>query len=385
MDRQEAWSVKAEDRKPEPFPLRTTDPGEDLTYIDPHVRANAEKNGILHASEEVISERHALANAVHGELQQAGLPAYVEFSSSPSEGQPGARVSVNTMDGPAGGVHVGWNPGESLTGAVLGLMEPERLDLPAPVIEYSNRVSSLMDETIKNALALSGFRTRDAGEVNDLDSGIQVVGRQPRQWFIVHILTEGVLGLITAIRSYGSSGDAPDAHAGITAEEKARLSGRGIRIVQEGLHSLTDDDRQELASVFRRLAGAMHSQDMASRGFWAADRSLLELADELCLLPDTPLATAGSSMTSTQVLAAAYLALLGSIKLTEHSIDEGDATAITRTWTGTLLRRLDQAPLEDRQELSRLLDQAAREETDHAHKAFASGFAETIAQTEESN
>ncbi|MFI1106326.1 hypothetical protein [Streptomyces melanogenes] len=352
-----------------------------MTYIDPHVRSNAEKNGIPHVSEDVISERHALANAVHGDLRQAGLPAYVEFSSAPSEGRSGVRVSVNTMNGPAGGVHVEWNPGESLTGAVLGFMEPDRLDLPAPVIEYGTRVGSLMDETIKSTLALAGFRTRDASEINDLDSGIQVAGRQPRQWFLVHILTEGVLGLITTIRSYDLSGEHPGARTGITAEEKARLTGRGIRIVQDGLHSLTDDDRQELASAFRRLAGAMHSQDMARRGFWAADRSPLELADELCLPQDKPLAMTGSSTTPAQVLAAAYLALLGSIELTEHSIDEGDATTITHT--GTLLRRLEQAPAEDRQELRRLLHQAAREETDPAHKAFTSGLAETIAQTKQ--
>ena len=70
----------------------------------------------------------------------------------------------------------------------------------------------------------------------------------------MHILTEGVLGLITAIRSYDLSGEHPGARTGITAEEKARLTGRGIRIVQDGLPNLSEDDRQELASAFRRLA-----------------------------------------------------------------------------------------------------------------------------------
>ncbi|MFC0844797.1 hypothetical protein ACFH04_13920 [Streptomyces noboritoensis] len=200
----------------------------------------------------------------------------------------------------------------------------------------------------------------------------------------MHILTEGVLGLIAAIRSCDPSGDDRGARAGISAEGKARLAGRGIRIVQDGLHSLADDDQQELARAFRRLAGAIHSQDMACRGFWAADRSPLELADELCLLPDEPLARASSSTTPTQILAAAYLALLGSIELAdEDTIDRHDAVEITSAWTGTLLRRLAQAPAEDRQELIHLFQQAAREETDPAHKAFASGFPETIALAEE--
>ncbi|MFD9488675.1 hypothetical protein ACFWBX_32880, partial [Streptomyces sp. NPDC059991] len=255
-----------------------------MTYIDPQVRANAEKNGIPHAPEEVIAERHALADAVCGELQHAGLPAYVEFSNAPSEGRAGARVSVDTMEVPAGGVFVGWHPGESLAEAVLGFMEPDRLDLREPVIEHGERVGSLMDAAIKSVLVLAGFRTRDASEINDLASGIHVAGRQPRQWFLAHILTEGVLGLISAIRSFDPSGDDRGARAGISAEGKARLTERGIRIVQDGLPSLADDDRRELARVFRRLAGAMHSQDMAQVGFWGADRSPLELADELCLL-----------------------------------------------------------------------------------------------------
>ncbi|MFC0844713.1 hypothetical protein ACFH04_13490 [Streptomyces noboritoensis] len=327
-----------------------------MTYIDPQVRANAERNGIPHAPEEVIAEWHTLAEAVCGELQHAGLPAYVEFSNAPSEGRAGARVSVDTMDGPSGDVYVGWNPGESLTEAVLGFMEPDRLDLREPVIEHGERVNLLMDTAIKSVLVLAGFRTRDASEINDLASGIHIAGRQPRQWFLAHILTEGVLGLIAAIRSCDPSDDDRGARAGISAEGKARLTGRGIRIVQDGLRSLADDDRQELARAFRRIAGAMHSQDMACRGFWAADRSLLELADELCLLPDRPLAMASSSLTPNRVLAAAYVALLGSIELADvDTVGGDDAVKITTASTGTLLRRLAQAPAEDRQELVHLL------------------------------
>ncbi|GAA0598457.1 hypothetical protein GCM10010394_30030 [Streptomyces crystallinus] len=354
-----------------------------MTYIDPQLRANAEKNGILHAPEEVIAERHALAEAVCGQLQHAGLPAYVEFSSAPSESRAGARVSVNTMGGPAGGVYVGWNPGASLAEAVIGFMEPDRLDLREPVIEYGEKVGSLMDAAIRSVLVLAGFHPRDASEANDLASGIPVAGTQPRQWFIVHILAEGVLGLIAAVRSCAPSGDDRGPRAGISAEGKARLTGRGIRIMQDGLHGLGDDDRQELARMFRRLAGAMHSQDMARRGFWAADRSTLELADELCLLPDKPRAMAGSSPTPAQILAAAYLALLGSIELADKdTVDKDHATEITSAWTGTLLRRLDQAPAEDRQELVRLFRQAAREETNPAHRALASSFTGTIALTD---
>jgi hypothetical protein len=123
----------------------------------------------------------------------------------------------------------------------------------------------------QSVLTLAGLRTREAAELNDLASGIHVACRQPRQWFIEHVLAEDVLGLIAAIRSCDPSGDDPDEPPGISAEGKARLSGRGIRILQNGLHRQTDDGRQEFARVFRRLAGAMHSQDMAHRCFWKAD------------------------------------------------------------------------------------------------------------------
>jgi hypothetical protein len=39
---------------------------------------------------------------------------------------------------------------------------------------------------------------------------------------------------------------------------------------------------------------------------------------------------------------------------------------------------VEQAPDEDRRELIRLFRETAREETDRAHKAFASGFPEAI-------
>ncbi|MFF4545973.1 hypothetical protein ACFY1J_17280 [Streptomyces sp. NPDC001406] len=299
--------------------------------------------------------------------------------------QAGACVYVDTIDGPAGGVHVSWNAGQSLTEAALGFMEPDRLDHRGPVIEHGARVGSLMDETIKRVLTLAGFRTRDAAELNDLAPGTHVAGRQPRQWFIEYILTEGVLGLIAAIRSCDPSGDdSGESAAGISAEDKARLTGRGIRIVQDGLHRLTDDDRQEFARVFRRLAGAMYSQAMACRGFWKADRLLLELPDELCLPAQEPPTVAGTSVTRFQVLAAAYAALLGSIELAdEDTVDDDDAVKITEAWTGTLLRRMGQAPDEDRQELIRLFREAACEETDSAYMAFASGFPEAIGLVEE--
>ncbi|MER5340534.1 hypothetical protein [Streptomyces mirabilis] len=355
-----------------------------MTYIDPQKRANAEKNGSPHAPEEVIAEWHALAKKVCRELQHAGLPADVQHPNTLADRQAGACVSVDTIEGPTGGVHVSWNAGESLTEAALEFMQPDRLDLSEPVIEHGTRIVSLMDETIKSVLTLAGFRTRDAVELNDLAPGTYVAGRQPRQWFIEHILTEGVLGLIGAIRSCDPSGDDSGEPAGISAEGKARLTGRGIRIVQDGLHRLADDDRQEFARVFRRLAGAMHSQDMVYRGFWKADRSLLELPDELCLPAQEPPAVAGTSVIRSQVLAAAYMAVLGSIELAdEDTVDDDEAVKITEAWTGTLLRRLDQAPDEDRQELIHLFREAAREETDPAHKAFASGFPEAIGLVEE--
>ncbi|MCX4760013.1 hypothetical protein OG562_03200 [Streptomyces sp. NBC_01275] len=297
--------------------------------------------------------------------------------------QVGACVSVDTIDGPAGGVHISWNAGESLIEAVLEFMEPDGLDLREPVIEHGARVGSLMDETIKSVLTLAGFRTRDAVELNDLAPGTYVAGRQPRQWFIEYILTEGVLGLIAAIRSCDPSGDDSGEPAGISVEGKARLTGRGIRIVQDGLHRLADDDRQEFARVFRRLAGAMHSQDMVYRTFWNADRSLLELPDELCLPAQEPPAAADNSVTRSQVLAAAYTALLGSIALAdEDTVDDDDAVKITEAWTGTLLRRMNQAPDADRHELIRLFREAACKETDPAHKAFASSFPEAIGLVE---
>jgi hypothetical protein len=351
-----------------------------LTHIDPQKRASAEENGSPHAQEEIIAEWHALAEAVCRELQHAGLPAYVQHPGTMAEGQVGACVEVDTIEGPTGGVHVSWNASEPLTEAVFEFMQPDQLDLLEPVIEHGSRVVSLMDETIRSLLTLAGFRTRDAVEINDLAPGTHVAGRRPRQWYIEHILTEGVLGLIAAIRRCDPSGD----HPGISAEGKARLTGRGIRIVQDGLHRLSGDDRQELARVLRRLTGAMHSQNMADRGFWEADRSLLELPDELCLPMQERPTVAGAPVPRSQVLAAAYMALLGSIELAEaDTVDDDDAVRITEAWTGTLLRRMDQAPDEDREELVRLFREAAREETDPAHKAFASDFPEAIGLVED--
>jgi hypothetical protein len=351
-----------------------------LTYVDPQKRAYAEESGCPHAQEEVIAEWHALAKAVCRELRHAGLPAYVQQPGTLADRQTGACVHIDTIAGPAGGVHVSWNAGESLTEAVFGFMQPDGLDLREPVIEHGRRVVSLMDETIRSVLALAGFRTCDAVELNDLAPGTFVAGRQPRKWYIEYILTEGVLGLIAAIRSCDPGGD----QSGISAEGKARLTGRGIRIVRDGLRRLADDDRQELARVFRRLAGAMHSQDMAYKGFWEADRSLLELPDELCLPAQEARAVAGPPVTRSQVLAAAYIALLGNIALAgKDTVDDDDAVRITEAWTGTLLRRMDQTPDEDRRELIRLFRETAREETDPAHKAFASGFPEAIGLVEE--
>ncbi|MFH9404624.1 hypothetical protein ACH4JS_33390 [Streptomyces sp. NPDC017638] len=355
-----------------------------MTYIDPQKRANAEKNGSPHAREEVIAEWHALAEKVCRELQRAGLPAYVQYPNTLADMQAGACVYVDTVEGPAGGVHVSWNAGASLTEEIFDFMQPDRLDLLEPVIAHGTRVASLMNETIRSALTLAGFRTRDAVELNDLAPGTYVAGRQPRQWFIEHILTEGVLGLIAAIRTWYPSDDGSGESAGISAAGKARLTERGIRIMRDSLHRLPDDDRLELARVFRRLAGAMHSQNMASRGFWEADRSLLELPDELCLLPQEPSAVAGGSVTRSQMLAATYIALLGSIELAdEDTVGVDGAVKITEAWTGTLLRRMERAPDEDRQELIRLFREAAREETDPAHKAFASGFSKAIGLVEE--
>ncbi|MFJ3310682.1 hypothetical protein ACIPSA_48590 [Streptomyces sp. NPDC086549] len=167
-------------------------------------------------------------------------------------------------------------------------------------------------------------------------------------------------------------------------EGKARLTGRGIRTVQEGLHRPAEADRQEFARVFRRLAGAMHSQDMVYRGFWKADRSLLELPAELCLPAQEPPTVAGTPVTRAQVLAAAYMTLLGSIELAAaDTVDDDEAVKITEAWTATLLRRLDRAPDEDRQELIHLFREAADEEVDPTHKAFASGFPEAIGLVEE--
>ncbi|MBL1103889.1 hypothetical protein JK361_04585 [Streptomyces sp. 5-8] len=346
-----------------------------MTYIDTRTRANAAESGVPHAPEEVIAEWHALAETVCGELRHAGLPAYVVHPGAPADRRAGACVSVDTLDGPAGGVHVDWNPGDSLTDAALGCMEPGRSQLLEPVIEHYVRVGSLMDETIRSVLTLAGFRTRDAVELDDLSSGTHVAGRQPRQWYLEYILTEGVLGLIAALRSYRPSGDDPAEPAGAGAEGTARIAGRGIRIVQDGRHRLTDDDRRELDRVLRRLAGAMHSQDMAHKGFWKADRSLLELPDELCL---------PARQSPARVLTAAYLALLGSIESAgEDTVDDDDAVEITEASTGTLLRRLDQAPDEDRRELIRLFREAARDETDPDLKSFATGFPEAIGLADE--
>ncbi|WP_438297178.1 hypothetical protein [Streptomyces sp. HUAS TT7] len=354
-----------------------------MKYIDPKIRANAEKSGIPHASEEIIAAWHGLAEAVSQELQHVGLPSYVEFSNLPAERRVGACVCVNTMDSPAGGVYVTWNPSKSLAETAQSFMEPDRFDLLEPLIEHSVRVGSLMDEAISSALTLAGFRTRDATELNDLASGIHVAGRQPRQWYVASILTEGVLGLIASIRACDPCDDDPSALVGISAEGKARLTGRAIRIVQDGLHGLAGDDRQELTRVVRRVAGAMHSQDMARRGFWKADRSLMELADELCLPTQEPTIEVSPSPAPTQVLAAAYLTLLGSLDLAdEDTVGDGDAIRITEAWTGTLLRRLDQAPAEDRQELIRLFQEAARQETDPAYRAFAATFPKAIGLVE---
>ncbi|MFE1911587.1 hypothetical protein [Streptomyces anandii] len=355
-----------------------------MTYIDTEKRAHAEKNGTPHAAEEVIAEWHALADAVCRELLHAGLPAHVERPGAPACIQPGACVHVDTGEGPAGGVHISWNAGESLTEAVFDCMQPERLDLQAPVIAHGTRVVSLMEETIKEVLKLSGFRTCAAVEFDNPAPETHVAGRQPRQWFIEHILTEVVLGLIAAIRSPEPRGDGSGEPAGISVEGKARLTGRSIRVVQEGLHRLADDDRQELARTFRRLSGTMHSQDSAFSGFWKADRSLLELPDELCLPSQQPPTVTRASITPAHVLAAAYMSLLATLKLAdEDTIAHDVAVKITGAWTGTLLRRLDQAPDEDRQELIRLFREAADEETDPVHKAFPSGFPEAIGLVEE--
>lgn len=130
----------------------------------------------------------------------------------------------------------------------------------------------------------------------------------------------------------------------------------------------------------------MQSQDMARRGFWKADHSLLELAEELRLAPQEPPTETRSSLTSTRVLAAACVALLGSLELAdEETIAHDDAVKITEARTGTLRRRLDDAPAEDRQELIRLLHEAACEETDPAYKAFASGLPAAVGLAEEGN
>ncbi|WP_159048016.1 hypothetical protein [Streptomyces sp. WM6378] len=124
------------------------------------------------APEKVIAERHALAEAVCRELQHAGFPSYVDHPNAPAERQSGACVSLDTMDGPTGGVYVSWNPSESLAETALSFMKPDRFDLLEPLIEHSVRVSSLMDEAINSVLLLAGFRTRDATGLNDLTSGI---------------------------------------------------------------------------------------------------------------------------------------------------------------------------------------------------------------------
>ncbi|GAA3132798.1 hypothetical protein [Streptomyces echinatus] len=352
-----------------------------MTYIDPQKRANAEQNGMPHAAEEVIAEWVALAESVCLELRRAGLPAHMSPLGAPASQQAGARVHVDTIDGPAGGVHVEWNAGETLTEAVFARMQPDGLDLPDPVIAHGAQIVSLMDETIRGVLAFVGFRTQDAVELNDLAPGTHVAGRLPRQWYIEHVLAEGVLGLIAAIRS--SSTDS-DPAAGDSAEGRDRLTGRGVRIVQEGQYLLPDDDRQELARVLRRLAEAMYGQDMACRGPWEADRSLLDLPDELCLATRAPLIVTGTPATRRELLAAAYVALLGSIELAEADlIDDEHAARITEAWTGTLRRRLEPVPDEDRQELVRLFRQVAREESDPGGKAFAAGFQKVIGVVEE--
>ncbi|TXJ85961.1 hypothetical protein E2C11_04090 [Streptomyces lavendulae] len=350
-----------------------------MTYIDPQKRANAEDNGVPHASEDVLAEWHALAEAVCQELQRAGLPAYVQPPGTLADRQAGACVRVDTLEGPAGGVHVSWNAGDSLTEAVLGFMEPDRLDLGEPVIEHGARIDALMNGTIRSVLALAGFRVRDAAELDDMAPGTHVAGRQPRQWFIEYLLAEGVLGLITAIRSHGPRDDDPGEPAVHSAEGRARIAERGIRIVQDTLHRLADAERQELARVLRRLAGAMYGQDLALRGFWTADRSLLELPDALCLPSREPSVPAGPQMSGPQVLATAYLALYRDLELAdEDTVTDDDAVDITEAWAGALLRRLEQAPDEDRQELIRLFREAAREETDPALRTFASTFPEAI-------
>jgi hypothetical protein len=276
-------------------------------------------------------------------------------------------------------------------GAVAAaLREGRAVSTSRPAPEAFSSAYALAAERGASAIVsvhLSGAisSTRDAAELNDLAPGTHVAGRQPRQWFIEYILTEAVLGLIATIRSCDPSDDSGEP-ADISVAGRVLLTARAIGIVQDGLHRLTDDDRQEFARVVRRLAGAMHSQDMVYRGFWKANRSLLELPDELCVPTQEPPAEAGDPVTRSQVLVAAYLALLGSIELAdEDTVDEDAAVRITEARTGTLLRRLDEAPDEDRQELIRLFREAAREETDSAHKAFAFGFPEAIGLVEGSD
>src|SRR5690349_7083770 len=114
--------------------------GEPMTYIDPQKRINAEKNGSPHAQEEVIAGWYVLAEAVRRELRRAGLPAYIQHPDNLTDGQPGACIHIDTIEGTSGGVHVNWNAAESLTEAIFEFMQPDRLDLQEPVIEYGTRV-----------------------------------------------------------------------------------------------------------------------------------------------------------------------------------------------------------------------------------------------------
>jgi len=103
------------------------------------------------------------------------------------------------------------------------------------------------------------------------------------------------------------------------------------------------------------------------------------LEGRLCLPAQEPPAIDGASVPRSQVLASAYVALLGSIEpADEDTVGDDNALKIAEAWTGTLLRRIDRAPDEDRQELIRLFREAACAETDPAHMGFASGFPEAI-------
>ncbi|MFJ2400355.1 hypothetical protein ACIOUE_03565 [Streptomyces xanthochromogenes] len=351
-----------------------------MQYINPQIRLNADRSGAPHAPEDIIAVRHALAEAVAQELRYAGLPACVEFSNRPAQQQAGACVSVSTADSPAGGVYVTWNPSSSMIETAQRSAEPGTFDLLEPVIEHSVRVGSLMNEALKRVLVLAGFRTRDASELNDLSSGLHIAGRQPRQWFIASILAEGVVGLIASIRTFIPHKNNPLPRAEISAETKSRLTERGIRIAQKGLHGLTADGQQDHIRVIRRTAGALHSQEMARNGFWEANQALLELADELCLPTHEMSITQSAGRTSPQVLTAAYIALLADLERTQEGYDE--AIEISEIWTATLLRRSHQAPADDQHELSRLFRESATE-YDLAGHTLASVLAEAVCPTGE--